>query len=188
MNYRTLLFAPPPWPERGGGKIPRGAQRHYNIISTRHELLETVITSEPWQHIDRTSAHVYMWTTDNYLSWALWLYEQLGAKHHRCLPWMKDRMGLGQYFRGCHELLLFGTLGKGMATCKTIPRGHPAGPARTDALAKLQRTLHNGKPRHSEKPAETYDIIEHRSHGPYVEMFARNTRDGWKSWGHEVQS
>ena len=30
-SYRTL-YADPPWPERGGGKIKRGADRHYALM------------------------------------------------------------------------------------------------------------------------------------------------------------
>jgi N6-adenosine-specific RNA methylase IME4 len=39
---------------------------------------------------------------------------------------------------------------------------------------------------HSAKPPEFYELIEARSNGPYLEMFARNGRDGWASWGNEA--
>jgi hypothetical protein len=29
-KYRTI-YIDPPWPERGGGKIKRGADRHYSL-------------------------------------------------------------------------------------------------------------------------------------------------------------
>jgi N6-adenosine-specific RNA methylase IME4 len=51
-------------------------------------------------------------------------------------------------------------------------------------------SLIGGKPisaqRHSKKPEETYDLIEARSEGPYLEMFARNYRLNWDSFGNEV--
>jgi N6-adenosine-specific RNA methylase IME4 len=31
-----------------------------------------------------------------------------------------------------------------------------------------------------------YELIEERSHGPYLELFARNTRDNWDAWGDDV--
>ena len=40
--------------------------------------------------------------------------------------------------------------------------------------------------RHSEKPVEMYEEIEKVSPGPYLELFARNERPGWLSWGNEV--
>jgi N6-adenosine-specific RNA methylase IME4 len=37
--------------------------------------------------------------------------------------------------------------------------------------------------RHSEKPPAFLDIVEQVSPGPYVELFARQPRLGWDSWG-----
>lgn len=34
MRYKTIL-ADPPWPEHGGGKSKRGADRHYPLMSVR---------------------------------------------------------------------------------------------------------------------------------------------------------
>jgi N6-adenosine-specific RNA methylase IME4 len=39
---------------------------------------------------------------------------------------------------------------------------------------------------HSRKPAETYDRIERMFDGPYLELFARNSRIGWQAWGNET--
>ncbi len=39
---------------------------------------------------------------------------------------------------------------------------------------------------HSRKPPEQYDRIETLFNGPYVELFARETRPGWSAWGNEV--
>jgi N6-adenosine-specific RNA methylase IME4 len=33
-----------------------------------------------------------------------------------------------------------------------------------------------------------YDIIEQCSPGPYIELFARTARPGWKAWGDESGS
>lgn len=37
---------------------------------------------------------------------------------------------------------------------------------------------------HSVKPAAFYDVVERVSPGPYVELFARQPRLGWDSWGY----
>lgn len=170
-HFRTILLDPP-WPERGGGKIKRGADRHYPVISTRSQMLRTILNCEHWP--DAGDRHIYMWATDNYLTWALWLLDAFGAKLHRTIPWQKTRMGLGQYFRGCHELLLFATIGKGFNVKTDCTM-------RTDALLGI-----DWKGRHSEKPPQSYELIEARSKGPYLEMFARSGRDGWTSWGNEM--
>ena len=33
-KYR-VIYADPPWNEQGGGKIKRGADRHYNLMKTK---------------------------------------------------------------------------------------------------------------------------------------------------------
>jgi hypothetical protein len=41
------------------------------------------------------------------------------------------------------------------------------------------------KREHSRKPDEQYPLIEACSPGPWLEMFARHSRDGWTVWGDE---
>jgi MT-A70 len=43
------------------------------------------------------------------------------------------------------------------------------------------------KREHSRKPDELYDIIEACCPGPYLELFARGSRKGWRSWGNQAQ-
>ena len=33
-KYKTI-YADPPWPEKGGGKIKRGADKHYNLMTIK---------------------------------------------------------------------------------------------------------------------------------------------------------
>ena len=37
-------------------------------------------------------------------------------------------------------------------------------------------------------PPEFYDLVERVSHGTHLELFARERRQGWHSWGNEVES
>ena len=40
---------------------------------------------------------------------------------------------------------------------------------------------------HSQKPEKFYEIIEEMyPKGRYLELFARNKRSGWTSWGNEL--
>lgn len=171
MKFKTVLLDPP-FPEVGGGG--RGAQNHYPVIKSKHRMLRTILDCPHWPPAD--DAHVYMWSTDNYLTWAVWLLECFGAKLHRTIPWEKKSTGQGRYFRGDHELLLFATIGRGWAvrTATNYPR--------TGQLLNL-----GWRGEHSEKPPQQYDLIEARSKGPYLEMFARETRDGWTAWGDEIK-
>ena len=59
-KYKTIV-ADPPWPEVGGGKIKRGADRHYPVMKVKD------IMALPVHEIADTNCHLYLWTTNNYL-------------------------------------------------------------------------------------------------------------------------
>ena len=110
IRYRCVAMDPP-WNERGGGKITRGAQRHYPLVKTK-DMPEVITGSDLWLPAD--DAHLWMWATCNHLPDALWLMKELGFRHVTDWVWVKDKIGLGQYRRSRHEWLLFGTRGKAM--------------------------------------------------------------------------
>lgn len=95
---------------------------------------------------------------------------------HYCGGTLKEyrtpgNFGLGNYFRGQSEQVLFGVKGsqplkrKDAGTVFHAPRG-PQG--------------------HSSKPVEFYDFVESCSPGPYLEMFSRTTRNDWMAWGESA--
>lgn len=168
--FRTS-YSDPPWPEKGGGKIKRGADKHYPVMD-RYAILETIILAEPWVRLAPGAHHHYMWVTNNYLPDGLWLMDALGFRYVTNLVWAKDRIGLGQYFRGQHELLLFGVRGS----------GYDVRTERKD----LGTLLEGPRTQHSKKPESAYERIEARSQGPYLELFARSGRPGWEAWGNEA--
>ena len=58
-----------------------------------------------------------------------------------------------------------------------------------DQLRYFPNLIQTGDPvRHSQKPDAAYELIEKVSHGPRLELFARQKRNGWETWGNEVQS
>ena len=161
---RTIL-ADPPWNERGGGKIKRGADRHYPLMKTPEiiELVRPFVT-----HAANPDTHLYLWTTNNFLPDALTCISSWGYRYITILTWDKEIIGLGQYFRGQTEHLIFAVRGQYVpAKCRT------------------QSTLIRGRRgRHSAKPEEAYAKIEAVSPGPYLELFARTERPGWTAWGN----
>jgi N6-adenosine-specific RNA methylase IME4 len=115
-----------------------------------------------------------MWVTNNFLKDGLQLMEDLGFRYITNIVWVKNRFGLGQYFRGQHELMLFGV--KGKFHRNKIPDSSCAS------------VIHAKRRKHSQKPVEQYTRIESISAGPYLELFARSLRMGWSSWGNEAES
>jgi len=169
--YKCLL-ADPPWTETGGGKIKRGADRHYPLLKT-HEIIEVMLSAPQWRP-DPSGAHLWLWVTNNYLEDGLFVMKALGFRYVTNAVWAKTRMGLGQYLRGQHELLLFGVRGRQPAMIRNRPT----------LIGKklLPRT------EHSRKPDEAHAMIEAVSPGPRVEFFARRPREGWDAFGNEVES
>lgn len=175
QRFSTVL-ADPPWLERGGGQVKRGADRHYPLMST------AAICKLPVHQLAADDAHLYLWVTNNFLPEGLEVMAAWGFRYVTNLAWGKVRdgkvqQGLGQYFRGAHELLLFGVRGK-------VPY------AVTDEGKRGQHPTLVLEPRgeHSAKPEVFHRIIEKVSPGPYLEIFARREVPGWERWGNEVQS
>ena len=171
MKYRTI-YADPPWPESGGGKIKRGADRHYPLMRVK-EIMRLGQQLTP--HI-ADNAHIYLWATNNHLPEALEVMAAWGFEYKTSITWIKDRMGLGQYFRGLSEHCLFGV--RGMLPYRVIDGKRAQG---TTAFLSPRGP-------HSRKPEEMRRMIEIVSYAPRVELFARHQSPGWDVWGNEVKS
>lgn len=166
-EYKTLL-SDPPWWEAGGGKIKRGADRHYPLMKTRD------ICALPVREWMAEDSHAYVWVTNNFLRDGFEVLEAWGYRYVTMISWFKSKnrhddidgdsqcraadadlqVGLGQYFRGCTEHCLFGVRGR-------IPYQV------SEAGGRLQgRTgFHAPRTEHSEKPAKMRQMIERVSPG-----------------------
>jgi len=175
-RFKTL-YLDPPWPERGGGKIRRGANRHYETMSVKE------IIAMPVGELAEDNAHLYLWVTNNYLEAGLAAMRAWGFRYVTMITWPKPKMGIGQYFRGKTEHCLFGVRGN-----------LPYKVAFDKATKKMKRqqgtTLLSvwSSKKHSEKPPEMREIIERVSYEPRVELFARARFKGWSAWGNQVKS
>lgn len=169
-KYKTL-YIDPPWQERGGGKIKRGADRHYYLMSIEE------IKSLPINNLVDFSegAHLYLWTTNNFLEKAFEVIRSWGFIPITIITWQKDRIGLGQYFRGITEHCIFAT------THNRLPYKIIDG-----KRAQGITGFYEPKTAHSRKPLKMRQMIEKVSYGPRIELFARQYVDGWDCWGNEV--
>lgn len=181
-KYKTI-YADPPWMESGGGKIKRGADKHYPLMKTKD------IINLPIHNLADDNCHLYLWVTNNFLEDGLQVMKSWGFTYKTKITWVKgecldsegktfkfENAGLGQYFRGLDEVCLFGV--KGVLPYKTLDGKRQQG--KTVFVAP--------RGQHSEKPKEMYEMIEKVSYAPYIELFARNKRAGWDVWGNEVES
>ena len=128
------------------------------------------LESLPIGRIAAEDAHLYLWVTNRSLPKAFQLIKAWGFRYITCITWVKPTFGMGNYFRGQTEQLLFGVRGSLALKRKDAP---------TVLLAD------RGKGGHSSKPTEAYDLIESCSHAPYIDVFGRIERNGWSVWGQE---
>jgi len=180
-GFKTI-YADPPWAEIGAGRIRRGADRHYALMKT-----EDIVRLPVRMIKSQEGCHLYLWATSNFLRDALRVMEAWGFDYKGHIVWVKgeeteggeitlDVIGLGQYIRYVHELLLFGVY-------KVLPYR-----IRVDGRrAQWKSVLIEPRREHSQKPLKAYQYIEEVSWPPYLEMFARSRYDiNWTVWGLEA--
>ena len=165
MMYKTIL-ADPPWLEQGGGECKRGANRHYDLMNTE-KIIEYL--QEELRGKLAEDAHLYLCVTNNFLLDGLKVVEALGFRYITLITWFKDRIGLGQYFRGLSEHIIFAVKGRAM-----VPD------------LKGVTAFYEAKREHSRKPDKMYRMIEDVSPEPRIELFARCWREGWTVRGLEI--
>lgn len=170
-SFRCIAIDPP-WPEQGGGKITRGAQAHYALLKSPHDIIRVIYQSGVFTP-DPQGCHGWLWTTNNFLNDGLFVLKALGFRYINKLTWGKIRngkiqKGLGQYFFGSDEVCLFGVMG------------------RLKAQGRVPTFFTAERGEHSRKPDEAYTMMETVSPGPRLEMFARGPRENWSVWGNEA--
>lgn len=125
------------------------------------------IAALPIDKIADKDCHLYLWVTNRSLPKSFQLMEKWGFRYVTCLTWVKPHFGLGNYFRGQTEHVLFGVKGN-----QPFKR-HDVGTWFEAPCSKV----------HSEKPDEFYTLVESCSYAPYIDIFGRKERDGWAVWG-----
>lgn len=164
-RFATVLIDPP-WDWGDEGDIDQfGRATPTYATMTFDELLEL-----PVGDLAHDDAHIYLWITNRSLPKGFALLESWGFRYVTALTWVKPSIGMGNYFRGSTEHVLFGIRGSlpllrnDVGTTFSAPRG----------------------PGHSAKPDEFYEIVETCSPAPWVELFSRRERSGWSAWGAEA--
>jgi len=177
-KYKAIL-ADPPWPYKQ--KLGRGKKAGH---TTRGGLPYKTMSIEeiadlPVSKIADKNCMLFLWTTNSHIHNALHIVERWDFTYKTMITWVKHHFGLGYWFRGQTEHLLFGVRGKPRAKFKG-PHGATGKSWSTVVFAK--RTVH------SKKPEIVYEMIEDISEPPRIELFARTKRPGWDVWGNEVKS
>lgn len=162
-----VIYADPPWSYNNSG-LNGSAASHYPTMTTDD------IAAMPVSSYATSNAVLFMWATNPLLEDAMQVLKGWNFAYKTNFVWVKDRGAygkLGFYNYGRHELLLIATRGSCVPSIETLP----------DSVITADKS------RHSAKPDEFYELIERMYPGPYLELFARNRRDGWSVWGNETE-
>lgn len=185
-RYRTIV-ADPPWPIvwTGGGayRINGRGERHLNHRFKKGLAYSTMsieaIAAVDVAQVAADDAHLFLWIPDCYLIEGVGatVARAWGFTPGRTFVWRKTGYGLGTFPRPQHETVI---------VCR---RGSvPFGVRDVGSVQTWPHVYENGARKHSAKPPAFLELIERASPGPYLELFAREKREGWHSWGNEIES
>lgn len=183
MNLTTLggayqcIVCDPPWFYR----LRSSDKTHRNRIPYPPMRTEEILSLPMRELLDPKGGVLWLWFTNNHLSETSKCLEAWGFELKTILTWEKvtndgsrTRFGTGHWLRNATE------------HCALAVRGEVrAFSGRT--LTNESTILHAPRREHSRKPDEFYDMVEKLCPNmKKLELFARETRSGWDSWGNEV--
>ncbi len=162
-KYRTI-YADPPWLYANQTAI--GAASNFYNGMTIDELCAL-----PIRDLAAADSHLHLWTTNGFLFECPKLFEAWGFEFRSSFAWVKPQIGLGNYWRNSHEMLL------------TAIRGN----ATRFNDKSLRNWMEISRGKHSAKPEQVRRLIERAGQGPRLELFARRAVAGWVCWGDQIE-
>lgn len=176
----NIIYADPPWHYGSKSAVNNSKGNEIKPLSEHYNTMRLdEIKSLPIQKITEENAVCFMWVTDSHLDEALEIYKAWGFKYKTiAFNWLKTTPK-GNYYKNVapwtmksSEICLLGVKGK-MSKYKKANN--------IESLVIAERN------KHSQKPHEVRERIQ-KLFGdlPRIELFARQTAEGWDSWGNEV--
>ncbi len=183
-KYGAIL-ADPPWSFLTYGK--KRTTPHRTEVDHYHTMTHGDLVAMPVADLAAKDCALFMWAVDSHLDEAIDLGCAWGFKFKTlAFIWAKTtlkspqfgffppetthRIGMGYWTRKQAEVCLMFTTGK--------PRRISKG---------VRQIIEAPRREHSRKPDETHTRIEALVAGPYLELFARQSRPGWTVWGNETE-
>jgi len=169
-----VIYADPPW--QYSNVLPQWgpAELHYRTLSIE-ELCDIKIPSAE-------NAVLFLWVTNPFLRDAFQVIDAWGFEYKTNIVWVKrglKKPGSGFWVRGRHELLFICSRGS------FVP--DQTGKEPIGSVIEEGSVIEADVQEHSRKPEMAYELIEKMyPDGRYLELFARNTRLNWISWGSEL--
>ena len=172
----NIIYTDPPWPQKKSNPCKarpnQGKELDYETMSVEDcfNIQDQFFAQAAEKH------NVFMWTIDKFLHENEQQMPKRGYKCHARIIWDKEN-GIAPAYtvRFSHEYLLW-----------FYKPGHILMPRR-EARGVYSDVIREKSTKHSKKPECAYRMIEDMfPDANKIELFARNTRDGWHSWGNEI--
>lgn len=158
------IYADPPWLyDNQGTRASTG--NHYSGMTVEE------ICKLPISDLAAKDAHLHLWITNAFLFDAPRIFKAWGFEFRSTFIWVKPQMGIGNYWRNSHEIML------------TAIKGD----AKRFSDKSLKSYLECDRAGHSDKPDEVRAMLEKASPGPRLELFGRLIHNGWKVWGNQIE-
>jgi N6-adenosine-specific RNA methylase IME4 len=179
-DYRAVI-ADPPWrfASNSAAKPGRNAMRHYDCMSLDD------IAALPVKDVVADDAVLWLWITGPFLAigahrpiMRAWGFEPSGMG----FVWIKLNPSVSEHAFTEDDL----AMGGGFTTRKNaefVVIGKRGKSVRKDA--GVHEIIIEKRREHSRKPEKFYQRVQQYSDGPYLELFARQSRPGSDAWGLE---
>jgi N6-adenosine-specific RNA methylase IME4 len=127
------------------------------------------IRALPVGRLAENDSILWLWTTNLMMRHVYPLLDAWGFAEATILTWVKHKIGKGWYLRNQTE------------HCVVAVRGRPALALEGQSTFLQAHTRERGR-----KPDEFYRLVEGLCPGAKLDMFARQSRKGWTTWGAEA--
>lgn len=180
--YREFacIEADVPWQYKDRGYNGRETVQRYRIHCPypTMPLAEIKAMGFEVRRVTAVFAHLWLWTTKDFLRDAFDVMEEWGFSYRQTFTWLKTtKKGAPTYGMGCWgrngtEFLLLGTT---------------SGSYKLREYATTPNYILAPRTGHSAKPEAAYDLIRRNSPGPRLSLFQRTPREGFTCWGDQLR-
>jgi N6-adenosine-specific RNA methylase IME4 len=180
INSYNLIVVDPPWTYN-----LRETDVSHRGRCSYPSMSDQQILDMPIGAIATPNAYLLLWVTNNHLKLGFDCLENWGFTYKSIFTWVKTtkastddepiaNMGIGHYGRNCTEHFLVACNGKPPSFTKL-------------GLTNVKNVIFAPRSRHSEKPQRFWDDVAYplrqKVGGNAIELFARQKREGFDSWG-----
>ena len=174
MKLYDIIYADPPWRYDFSKSETREIESEYVTMSIEDIMRMRIPAAK--------NSVLYMWATAPKLLEALDVIDAWGFTYKTHAIWDKEKMGMGYWFRGQHELLLVATKG----TFSPPEQG-----------VRVSSVIRQKRGKHSQKPMLFRDMISNWfPDKEKLELFARTRAgmfgnyeyEGWDVYGNQAEN